>query len=84
MSAGNVGFLDQPTVVFVRLHEAVLLESILEVPVPVKFLFLLLGPPTASIDYHHIGCSVSTLMSDKVTGSELMEPRFWIWLSDGT
>lgn len=52
---------------FVRLQEAVLLESVLEVPVPVKFLFLLLGPPTANIDYHQIGRSISTLMSDKVS-----------------
>uniref|UniRef100_A0A3Q3EG85 Solute carrier family 4 member 2a n=1 Tax=Labrus bergylta TaxID=56723 RepID=A0A3Q3EG85_9LABR len=50
---------------FVRLQEAVLLESVLEVPVPVRFLFLLLGPPTANMDYHQIGRSISTLMSDK-------------------
>lgn len=65
VSAGSVGFLDQPSMAFVRLQEAVLLESVLEVPVPVRFLFLLLGPPTASIDYHQIGRSISTLMSDK-------------------
>lgn len=52
---------------FVRLQEAVLLESVLEVPVPVRFLFLLLGPPIANIDYHQIGRSISTLMSDKVS-----------------
>ncbi|XP_045907134.1 anion exchange protein 2a isoform X1 [Micropterus dolomieu] len=62
---GSVGFLDQPCMAFVRLQEAVLLESVLEVPVPVRFLFLLLGPPTANIDYHQIGRSISTLMSDK-------------------
>uniref|UniRef100_A0A3B4F557 Anion exchange protein n=1 Tax=Pundamilia nyererei TaxID=303518 RepID=A0A3B4F557_9CICH len=64
---GIVGFLDQPSMAFVRLQEAVLLESVLEVPVPVRFLFLLLGPPTANIDYHQIGRSISTLMSDKVS-----------------
>uniref|UniRef100_A0A8C5FGJ5 Anion exchange protein n=1 Tax=Gadus morhua TaxID=8049 RepID=A0A8C5FGJ5_GADMO len=52
---GSVGFLDQPSMAFVRLQEAVPLESVLEVPVPVRFLFLLLGPPTANIDYHQIG-----------------------------
>lgn len=56
---------------FVRLQEAVLLESVLEVPVPVRFLFLLLGPPTANIDYHQIGRSISTLMSDKVRPSRV-------------
>ncbi|XP_033507426.1 anion exchange protein 2a isoform X2 [Epinephelus lanceolatus] len=62
---GSVDFLEQPSMAFVRLQEAVLLESVLEVPVPVRFLFLLLGPPTANIDYHQIGRSISTLMSDK-------------------
>uniref|UniRef100_A0A673BST0 Anion exchange protein n=1 Tax=Sphaeramia orbicularis TaxID=375764 RepID=A0A673BST0_9TELE len=62
---GSVSFLEQPSMAFVRLQEAVLLESVLEVPVPVRFLFLLLGPPTANIDYHQIGRSISTLMSDK-------------------
>lgn len=51
---------------FVRLNEAVLLESVLEVPVPVRFLFVLLGPTQTNMDYHEIGRSFSTLMSDKV------------------
>uniref|UniRef100_A0AAQ5X2G9 Anion exchange protein n=1 Tax=Amphiprion ocellaris TaxID=80972 RepID=A0AAQ5X2G9_AMPOC len=63
---GTVDFLDQPSMAFVRLQEAVLLESVLEVPIPVRFLFLLLGPPTANMDYHQIGRSISTLMSDKL------------------
>ncbi|CAG10251.1 unnamed protein product, partial [Tetraodon nigroviridis] len=62
---GCVDFLEQPTMAFVRLQEAVELESVLEVPVPVRFLFVLLGPPTSSMDYHQIGRSISTLMSDK-------------------
>lgn len=51
---------------FVRLNEAVLLESVLEVPVPVRFIFVLLGPSQSNMDYHEIGRSFSTLMSDKV------------------
>ncbi|KAJ8011131.1 hypothetical protein DPEC_G00055000 [Dallia pectoralis] len=62
---GAVSFLEQPSMAFVRLQEAVLLESVLEVPVPVRFLFLLMGPPIANVDYHQIGRSISTLMSDK-------------------
>uniref|UniRef100_A0A4W5RLR1 Anion exchange protein n=1 Tax=Hucho hucho TaxID=62062 RepID=A0A4W5RLR1_9TELE len=62
---GTVAFLEQPSMAFVRLQEAVLLESVLEVPIPVRFLFLLMGPPIANIDYHQIGRSISTLMSDK-------------------
>lgn len=51
---------------FVRLSEPTALESVLEVPVPVRFLFVLLGPTQANIDYHEIGRSFATLMSDKV------------------
>ncbi|XP_036377470.1 anion exchange protein 2b [Megalops cyprinoides] len=62
---GSVEFLEQPTMAFVRLQEAVELDSVLEVPVPVRFLFVLLGPSTTNMDYHEIGRSISTLMSDK-------------------
>uniref|UniRef100_A0A670KHD2 Anion exchange protein n=1 Tax=Podarcis muralis TaxID=64176 RepID=A0A670KHD2_PODMU len=62
---GSVEFLDQPTMAFVRLQEAALMDSVLEVPVPVRFLFVLLGPSSANMDYHEIGRSISTLMSDK-------------------
>ncbi|KAM6976444.1 anion exchange protein 2-like isoform 2-T2 [Aplochiton taeniatus] len=62
---GSLDFLEQPTMAFVRLQEAVELDSVLEVPVPVRFLFVLLGPPSTSMDYHQIGRSISTLMSDK-------------------
>ncbi|XP_029314379.1 anion exchange protein 3 [Cottoperca gobio] len=62
---GCVEFLEQPAMAFVRLNEAVLLESVLEVPVPVRFIFVLLGPSQSSVDYHEIGRSFSTLMSDK-------------------
>uniref|UniRef100_A0A8D2J441 Anion exchange protein n=1 Tax=Varanus komodoensis TaxID=61221 RepID=A0A8D2J441_VARKO len=62
---GSVDFLDQPTMAFVRLQEAAQLEAVLEVPVPVRFLFVLLGPSSANMDYHEIGRSISTLMSDK-------------------
>uniref|UniRef100_A0A8C7GVG5 Anion exchange protein n=1 Tax=Oncorhynchus kisutch TaxID=8019 RepID=A0A8C7GVG5_ONCKI len=64
-SSGCVEFLEQPAMAFIRLSEAVLLESVLEVPVPVRFLFALLGPAQSNMDYHEIGRSFSTLMSDK-------------------
>lgn len=66
MPLGCVEFLSRPTMAFVRLREAVELDAVLEVPVPVRFLFLLLGPSSANMDYHEIGRSISTLMSDKV------------------
>ncbi|XP_062907472.1 anion exchange protein 3-like isoform X2 [Mobula hypostoma] len=62
---GTLASLEQPTMAFVRLSESVLLESVLEVSVPVRFIFVLLGPAQSSMDYHEIGRSISTLMSDK-------------------
>ncbi|XP_078408811.1 anion exchange protein 3-like [Cetorhinus maximus] len=62
---GTLAFLEQPTMAFVRLSEAVFLESVLEVTVPVRFIFVLLGPVQSNMDYHEIGRSISTLMSDK-------------------
>ncbi|OCT57724.1 hypothetical protein XELAEV_18003183mg [Xenopus laevis] len=63
---GCVEFLEQPTMAFVRLQEAVELDCVLEVSIPVRFLFVLLGPSTSNLDYHEIGRSISTLMSDKL------------------
>lgn len=61
---GSVGFLDQPTIAFVRLAQGILIPSITEVPVPVRFMFILLGPSDADLDYHEVGRSISTLMSN--------------------
>lgn len=67
VSAGTVGVLDQPIMAFVRLQEAVVLQSILEVSVPVRFLLVLIGPLTCNTDYQQIGHCVSLLMSDEVS-----------------
>uniref|UniRef100_A0A8C6LES1 Anion exchange protein n=1 Tax=Nothobranchius furzeri TaxID=105023 RepID=A0A8C6LES1_NOTFU len=63
----GVGFLEHPCVAFVRLQEAVLLEAVTESAIPIRFLLLMLGPPTTNTDYHQIGRSIATLMSDKVS-----------------
>ena len=41
---GEVDFLEKPLSAFVRLSQAVLLGDLTEVPVPTRFLFVLLGP----------------------------------------
>ncbi|XP_046676842.1 band 3 anion transport protein isoform X2 [Homalodisca vitripennis] len=61
---GAVDFLEQPTTAFVRLAEGVLIPTVTEVTIPVRFLFILLGPLDAELDYHEIGRSISTLMSN--------------------
>ncbi|KAJ8286930.1 hypothetical protein GJAV_G00045020 [Gymnothorax javanicus] len=63
---GEVDFLDCPFVAFVRLQQAVMLGSLTEVPVPTRFLFVLLGPKGKAKSYHEIGRSIATLMSDEV------------------
>ncbi|XP_052566990.1 band 3 anion transport protein isoform X5 [Culex pipiens pallens] len=62
---GSVDFLEQPTIAFVRLAEGIPMPSITEVPIPVRFLFILLGPKTAELDYHEVGRSIATLMSNE-------------------
>ncbi|XP_026535564.1 band 3 anion transport protein isoform X2 [Notechis scutatus] len=63
---GCATFLDRPILAFVRLKEAVELDSVLEVPVPVRFLFVVLGPDSPHISYHEIGRAISTMMSERV------------------
>ena len=44
-SSGELSELDKPLSAFIRLSEGVLLGDLTEVPVPTRFLFILLGPP---------------------------------------
>ncbi|XP_015043260.2 anion exchange protein 3 isoform X7 [Drosophila pseudoobscura] len=62
---GAVEFLDQPTIAFVRLSEGVMMPTLTEVPVPVRFMFVLLGPRNFDLDYHEVGRSISTLMANE-------------------
>ncbi|ERE92150.1 sodium bicarbonate cotransporter 3-like protein [Cricetulus griseus] len=63
---GEVDFLERPIIAFVRLAPAVLLSGLTEVPVPTRFLFLLLGPAGKASQYHEIGRSIATLMTDEI------------------
>nr|XP_048686232.1 band 3 anion transport protein isoform X2 [Caretta caretta] len=62
---GRAAFLDHPTLAFVRLREAVELDLVLQVSVPVRFLFMVLGPDSPHISYHEIGRAVSTMMAER-------------------
>ncbi|XP_054736174.1 anion exchange protein 3-like isoform X3 [Anastrepha obliqua] len=62
---GAVDFLQQPTIAFVRLAEGVLMPTLTEVAVPVRFMFILMGPPTLDLDYHEVGRSIATLMANE-------------------
>ena len=63
---GQVDFLNQPIIAFVRLRHSHILEGLTEVPIPTRFLFILLGPVGQEDSYHEIGRSISTLMADPV------------------
>ncbi|XP_042597480.1 sodium bicarbonate cotransporter 3-like isoform X2 [Cyprinus carpio] len=63
---GEVDFLERPIIAFIRLSPAVLLTGLTEVPVPTRFLFLLLGPFGKGGQYHEIGRSIATLMTDEI------------------
>ncbi|XP_031699389.1 solute carrier family 4 member 1b (Diego blood group) [Anarrhichthys ocellatus] len=63
---GALDFLERPTVVFVRVKEAVELDSALEAPVPVRFVFALVGPSKTDMDYRETGRAMAALMADKM------------------
>lgn len=62
---GAVDFLEQPTIAFIRLAEGQIMPGLTEVLLPIRFLFILLGPKTADLDFHEIGRSIATLMSNR-------------------
>ncbi|KAJ8286690.1 hypothetical protein GJAV_G00042040 [Gymnothorax javanicus] len=61
---GELDFLEKPFVSFVRLAQATTLGGLTEVPVPTRFLFVLLGPPGKGKSYTEIGRAIATLMVD--------------------
>ncbi|KAL0274169.1 UNVERIFIED_CONTAM: hypothetical protein PYX00_006656 [Menopon gallinae] len=63
---GQVDFLEKPLSAFIRLNQGTFLGDLTEVPVPTRFLFILLGPQGANTGYHEIGRAMATLMSDEV------------------
>lgn len=63
---GEVDFLNHMVVVFIRLKTSAVMGDLTEVPVPTKFMFVLLGPVGNQSRYHEIGRSIATLMTDEV------------------
>jgi hypothetical protein len=64
---GEVESLNFQFIAFIRLKKSVLLGDLTEVPVPTRFIFILLGPTGQLPRYHEIGRSIATLMSDEVS-----------------
>lgn len=63
---GEVPFLEKPVTVFVRLNQAATLGNLTEVPVPTRFLYIIMGPIGGLSRYHEIGRAMATLLSDEV------------------
>ncbi|XP_050183564.1 band 3 anion transport protein isoform X1 [Myiozetetes cayanensis] len=63
---GCAAFLEQPTLAFVRLKDAVTLDGVLDVSLSVRFLVVVLGPDSHNISYHEIGRAIATMMSERV------------------
>uniref|UniRef100_A0A670ZM54 Anion exchange protein n=1 Tax=Pseudonaja textilis TaxID=8673 RepID=A0A670ZM54_PSETE len=61
---GEVDFLDKPLVTFVRLTQPTMLGGMTEVPIPTRFLFILLGPTGKAKSYNEIGRAIATLLVD--------------------
>ncbi|KAM8836202.1 solute carrier family 4 member 1b (Diego blood group) [Spinachia spinachia] len=80
---GALDFLERPTVVFVRLKEAVELDSTLEAPVPVRFVFALVGPNDSDMDYQETGRAMAALMADKVFNQTAFRAKSARELTDG-
>lgn len=63
---GSSSELSTPAGAFVRLLRGCTMGNLAEVCIPVRFLFILLGPEKESLNYHEIGRCFATMMSDKV------------------
>ncbi|XP_077259115.1 na[+]-driven anion exchanger 1 isoform X12 [Temnothorax americanus] len=63
---GEVDFLDKTLSAFIRLSQAGIMGDLTEVPVPTRFIFVLLGPIGGISGFHEIGRAMATLMSDEV------------------
>ena len=63
---GEMESLAEPIVGFVRLAEGVVLQEVTDMPLPVRFLFVLFGPIGSKRTYLDVGRAFATLMSDEV------------------
>ncbi|XP_053723066.1 electroneutral sodium bicarbonate exchanger 1 isoform X1 [Synchiropus splendidus] len=63
---GELEFLERSIIAFIRLSPAVLLSGLTEVPIRTRFIFILLGPIGKAAQYHQIGRSMGTVMTDEI------------------
>ena len=72
---GALESLSEPLVGFVRLAHAIVMPNLMEIQIPVRFIFVLLTPfPSLTMDCHEIGRAFSALMSNKVSWRAAAKP----------
>lgn len=64
--SGELDFLQKPAVAFARLSDSVVMESVLESSIPVRFIFLLVGPGHSGVNYSESGRAMGALLADWV------------------
>lgn len=72
-SIGALDFLQKPVVAFVRLSDSVVMESALESPIPIRFIFVLVGPSRSGMNYSESGRAMGALMADWVREKEKID-----------
>ncbi|XP_040047628.1 solute carrier family 4 member 1a (Diego blood group) [Gasterosteus aculeatus] len=64
--SGVLDSLQKPVTAFVRLSDSMVMDSSLESPIPVRFVFVLVGPSQSGVDYSESGRAMGALMADWV------------------
>lgn len=65
---GQVHYLREPVMAFIRLNESSVMADLTEVDVPLRFLLLILGPPneTNIWEFQEMGRAMAAMLNDKV------------------
>ncbi|NXW61157.1 S4A4 protein, partial [Eurystomus gularis] len=66
VAVGEVEFLEKSFTAFIRLRRGVALGSLAEVPLPSRFIFILLGPRAKVKAYYEVGRAMATLLTDEL------------------
>ncbi|VDK49108.1 unnamed protein product [Anisakis simplex] len=65
VSVGTSAKLRHLCIAFVRLHPDTYIENQVELPLPLRYLFVILGPITPNLDFHEIGRSLCALLANR-------------------
>lgn len=68
MLVGQVDYLSEPVLAFIRLNDASVMADMTEVDVPLRFLLLILGPSNDSNiwEFQEMGRAMAAMLNDKV------------------